>query len=54
MRTLGDILGKDKGYQKLLFDKRLLDRIVRNWESIAGRLSKQLRPVSIQRGVLLL
>ena len=52
MSTLGDILGKNKGYQKLLSDKRLLDRVKRSWECASGRLSKQLKPVSIHRGVL--
>ena len=54
MKTLGDILGKHKGYQKLLSDKRLLDRINQHWKSISGRLSESLIPVSIHRGVLVL
>lgn len=54
MTTLGDIYGQNRRYQKLLSDRRLLGRIQSQWEEISGRLSSQLKPVSVYKGTLLL
>lgn len=54
MKNLGDILGQNRGYQKLLTGRRTLLAITSKWPDIAGRLSTQLIPVSVNRRVLLL